>query len=100
MMSVFGAKGTFWSRPNGISLFDIFSIAFVISYLILVYRAVVIQTSVAVEIQGNMNILMTTIIGSYAGDQITNRIVEGQVARANAPSQYSSYTEKDFEGLL
>lgn len=79
-------------------MFDFFSIAFVVVYLGIVFMAVLVTSEVAIDIQQNMNILMTTIVGSYAGDQIATRIVDGQESkRASREERYSS---KDFEDLL
>ena len=99
MKSNLSESNSFWSRPDGISLFDLFSIAFVAVYLFIVFMAVMGRNEVAIDIQDNMNILMTAIIGSYAGDQITNRIITGSDSQ-RAEKRREKYSEKDFEDLL
>lgn len=76
---VFAFKGgTFWSDCDGFSLFDVISIAMTTVYLIIVYKAVVQESVVAIDVQSNFNHLMIVIIGAYAGDQITTRITDTQ----------------------
>ena len=46
MKSNLSESNSFWSRPDGISLFDLFSIAFVTVYLFIVFRAVMSRNEV------------------------------------------------------
>ncbi|SET55031.1 hypothetical protein SAMN05660297_02730 [Natronincola peptidivorans] len=72
-------KRSIWTDPEGFSIIDMLALSFSITYLCLVVLAVWKSSEVAIQIQGQMNIPMGTIIGGYFGDQIIQHFSNSRV---------------------
>lgn len=91
-------KESFWSKPDGMSIVDVLALSFSAVYLTVVTLGLTRPQYInATEIQSNMNMLMTTILGGYFGDQIVQHWKNGDIERVEAekpkPQEESDYTK-------
>ena len=64
-------RDSFWSRPDGVSIVDVLALSFTVMYAGAIAMALLTPSHPnIVQIQSNMNLPMSTILGGYFGDQI------------------------------
>lgn len=64
----------FWSVPDRFNILDALSLSFSFVYFLIIIAALFkTETESLLVLQSNMNLLMSTILGGYFGDQIVNR---------------------------
>ena len=64
-------QDSFWSRPDGVSIVDVLALSFTLMYGGIVAMALFVKDHpTIVQIQSNMTLPISTILGGYFGDQI------------------------------
>ncbi len=64
-------QDSFWSRPDGVSIVDVLALSFTLMYGGIIAVALLSRDHpTIVQIQSNMNLPISTILGGYFGDQI------------------------------
>lgn len=74
--------GSFWSLPDRFSILDALSLSFSFVYFTIIIAALFnTESESLLVLQSNMNLLMSTILGGYFGDQIVNRFSKQKTDR-------------------
>lgn len=64
-------NNSFWSRADGMSIIDLLALTFSTVYLFLILHALLFDGGdTAIQLQGQMNFAISTILGGYFGDQM------------------------------
>lgn len=87
-------RGSFWSLPDGFSILDALALSFSIIYFSIVITALFNpEAENLLELQSNMNLLMSTILGGYFGDQIVSRVTQ---SKKEEKMMHSTNDEDDY----